>query len=75
MIEFTLERRADVTLTIHNVLGQIVRRWPLGFVSSGRRQIEWDGLDAYGRETASGIYLYTLEYNTNRQTRKMILLK
>lgn len=74
-IEFMLQRRADVTLTIHNILGQVVKQWPLGSVSAGGHSIDWNGLDAYGRETASGIYLYTLEYGTNRQTRKMILLK
>ncbi|MCD6249906.1 MAG: T9SS type A sorting domain-containing protein [candidate division Zixibacteria bacterium] len=74
-IEFSLERRANVTLTIHNILGQTVRQWPLGLVSSGLYSIDWNGLDAHGRETASGVYLYTLEYGTMRQTRKMILLK
>ncbi len=74
-IEFTLERRADVTFTIHNILGQVVRQWPLGSVSSGVYSIDWDGLDSHGGETASGVYLYTLATDATRQTRKMILLK
>lgn len=74
-IEFTLQQRADVTLSIYNILGQMVREWPLGLTSPGRHTVGWNGLDAYGREVASGVYLYSLQYGALRETKKMVLLK
>ena len=74
-IAFTLEQRADATLTIYNVLGQTVREWSLGEVSPGIHSIQWNGLDSYGYEVASGIYLYSLRADERRLTRKMVLLK
>jgi hypothetical protein len=74
-IEFTLTQRADATLTVYNVLGQTVREWCLGEVSPGTHSIQWNGLDGYGYEVASGIYLYSLRADEHRLTRKMVLLK
>jgi hypothetical protein len=74
-IEFELQRRADVSLTIHNILGQVVRYYPYGEASPGRHTISWDGKTENGAEVASGIYLYSLEYGTLRETKKMVLLK
>jgi hypothetical protein len=74
-IAFTLTHRADATLTIYNVLGQTVREWRLGEVSSGLHSLQWDGFDSRGNEVASGIYLYSLRADDRRLTRKMVLLK
>ncbi len=74
-IEFDLSRRADVSLTIYNVLGQMIRQYPYGTASPGLHTIAWDGRTASGAEVASGVYLYSLEYGPLRQTRKMVLLK
>ena len=35
----------------------------------------WDGRDDSGAPVASGVYLYRLETNSFRQTRKMVLMK
>ncbi|MEW5796888.1 MAG: FlgD immunoglobulin-like domain containing protein [Candidatus Zixiibacteriota bacterium] len=74
-IEFTLTQRADVTLTIHNILGQTVREWTLGESSPGLHSVAWNGDDKYGHEAASGVYLYSLHAGPHRVTRKMVLLK
>lgn len=74
-IEFTLQQRADITLTIYNILGQIVREWSFGEISPGLHMLAWDGRDDGGQEAASGIYLYSLRAGTQRQTKKMVLLK
>jgi hypothetical protein len=74
-IAFTLQQHANVTLTLYNVLGQTVRDWPFGELSPGEHSIIWDGFDGYGREAASGIYLYSLRADSERVTKKMVLLK
>lgn len=75
VIEFTVDRRNDFTLTVYNILGQEVSRRRLGSLSSGLHTVTWDGLDKTGREVASGVYLYRLSTDTHHLTRKMILLK
>jgi hypothetical protein len=80
-IQFSLERRAAVELTVYNILGQTVRSWQPGEVPAGVHTYVWDGRDPQGHEMASGIYLYRLtavDLNSSRaetQTRKMVLLK
>ena len=75
VIEFTVDRRNDFTLTVYNILGQEIRRRRLGNLSSGLHRVTWDGLDKTGREVASGVYLYRLSTDTHHLTRKMVLLK
>jgi hypothetical protein len=74
-IEFTLAQRGDVVLTVYNILGQTVREWRFGEVPSGPHSVVWNGLDCNGFEVASGIYLYSLRADTQRLTKKMVLLK
>jgi hypothetical protein len=80
-IQFALERRAAVELTVYNVLGQTIMSWQPGEVPAGIHLYVWDGRDPSGHELASGVYLYRLtavDLETNRaqaQTRKMVLLK
>ncbi|MBU0985596.1 MAG: T9SS type A sorting domain-containing protein [candidate division Zixibacteria bacterium] len=74
-IEFELDRRMPVTLTIFNVLGQIVRQWDFGSSALGSYRVDWDGRDDRGSEVASGIYLYRLTTPVTHRTKKMVLLK
>ncbi len=74
-IEFSVERRDDFSLTVFNVLGQEVRHWDLGSLPLGTHTVSWDGLNNYGRQVASGVYLYRLQADNQQLTRKMILLK
>lgn len=74
-IQFTLPRRAAVTLTIYNVLGQQVRRFEESTHSAGLFQLDWDGTDDRHSEVASGIYFYSLTTSDLTITKKMILVK
>jgi len=74
-IEFNLTRRAFTTVTVYNIVGQAVRDWTFGELSPGRHSIMWNGRDDFGREAASGVYLYSLRAGEQRYTRKMVLLK
>ncbi|MCK5148324.1 Ig-like domain-containing protein [bacterium] len=74
MIRFELPRPGQVKLSIYNMLGQpvcvlIEEDMPAGFHS-----IEWDGNDTNGIGTATGLYLYRLEYDNKVQVRRMIKL-
>jgi len=74
-IRFSLPRGAQVTLDVHNILGQRVRQLHSGFLESGEYAVEWDGRDDQDRTVSTGVYFYTLHAGDVIETRKMLLLK
>ncbi|MCI0331307.1 MAG: T9SS type A sorting domain-containing protein [candidate division Zixibacteria bacterium] len=74
-ISFTLLKNQTITLTIYNILGQPVRTLLEGSQPAGKNEISWDGRDASGRLSSSGIYFYKLSTAKEKQVRKMVLLK
>ena len=74
-IQFNLAQAAEVTLTLYDVLGQVVRRWRIQG-TAGLHTVAWDGRDDYGREAPSGIYFYRLHTgNGESLVRKMLMTK
>lgn len=74
-IEFSLTKRDKVELTIHNLLGQKVRRLAHRTFSAGVHRLVWDGADDGGAAVASGVYFYKLRGTGGVLSRKMLLLK
>lgn len=64
-----------VRLTVLNVRGQVVRTLVDGVTGAGTHTVTWEGVDASGRQVATGIYLYRLEVGRTVITRKMLLLR
>ena len=64
-IPYHLANDADVTLTIYDMNGLVVRQFALGHQAAGRyqnrsRAVHWDGHNEFGEEVASGVYFYHL---------------
>jgi hypothetical protein len=74
-IAFSLDKSAEVNLSIYNMLGQKVRTLVNGTRPSGMHVLQWDGRDENGRNLATGIYLYTLTSGSTSITKKMALMK
>jgi hypothetical protein len=79
-IEFNLPINSNVTITVYNLLGQIVRTLVDNDFSSGYHSAIWNGIDETGKGVSSGIYFYKMKANgMNGQEysniKKMILLK
>ncbi|MDD9975190.1 MAG: T9SS type A sorting domain-containing protein [Candidatus Poribacteria bacterium] len=79
-IPYRLAAAADVTLTIYDINGQVVRQLALGHQAAGMYQTRsraayWDGRNAFGEPVASGVYFYTLTAGNFTATRKMLILK
>ena len=72
-IRYNLPQAADVSLTIYNTLGQPVRTLVHARQGGGAYEVRWDGRDADGRGVGAGVYLYQIETESWRQTRKMVL--
>ena len=79
-IPYQLSKDADVTLTIYDTTGALVRRLNLGhqsarFYESRSEAIYWDGRNEFGEGVASGVYFYHLSAGDYSATRKMLILK
>ena len=79
-IPYQLAEPAEVTLTIYDMNGQLIRRLEVGHQAAGMyrsrsRAVYWDGRNQLGESVASGLYFYTLTAEEFTATRKMLILK
>ena len=79
-IPYQLSEPAEVTLTIYDINGQLVRRLVLrhqaaGMYRSRSRAVYWDGRNQLSESVASGLYFYTLTAGEFTATRRMLILK
>ncbi|MXY99433.1 T9SS type A sorting domain-containing protein [Candidatus Poribacteria bacterium] len=79
-IPYQLSKPTEVTISIHNIAGQLVRTLDLGLQPVGSYMTPstaayWDGKNAVGEHVSSGIYFYTLQTADFAATRRMVILK
>ena len=79
-IPFKLQKSSDISITIYDVHGQVVRKLELGSIPAGTYQTKakaayWDGTNAIGERVASGVYFYQLKASEFSASRKMVILK
>ncbi|MDZ7264819.1 MAG: cohesin domain-containing protein [candidate division KSB1 bacterium] len=73
-IEFYVPQAMKVTVTIYNVLGQVVQQLVNWQLPAGRHRVQWLRTDAQGRSVPQGVYFYRLEAGSVIQMRKMIVI-
>jgi len=61
VIPFHLPKSSYVTIDIYNVNGQKVQTIAAKNFKPGLHRISWNGLDQFGKNVSSGIYLYRVE--------------
>ncbi len=59
-IRFDVALRSYITLTIYDLLGQVIRELLSEEKPAGSYAIRWDGRDAAGKQVSSGIYFYSM---------------
>ena len=69
-IRFTLPEAKQVTLTIHNMLGQQVATLVNGFMNAGTFEVDFDA-----SELPSGSYIYSISAGDFTTAKKMVLMK
>ena len=79
-IPYQLAHAANVTLTIYDTKGVLVRQLDLGHQQAGyytnkTRAAYWDGRNHLGELVGSGIYFYHLRAGDYSTIRKMVILK
>lgn len=78
-IQYNLKNYSEVTITIYNTRGQLVRTLVNSFQEAGVHSTVWDGKDTNNRNVSSGIYFSTFDANDKEgdytSVKKIILLK
>ena len=79
-IPYHLANPSEVTLTIYDMRGTLVRQLNLGhqhegYYTSRSRAAYWDGRNAVGERVASGIYFYQLQAEGLSYSRRMVIVK
>ena len=79
-IPYHLAHDTDVTLTIYDTKGAMVRRLDLGHQQTGyytdrTKAAYWDGRNNLGESVGSGVYFYQLQTEDFSAIRKMVILK
>lgn len=75
VINYSMERKGKIDISIFNVLGQHVKTLVNGEVEAGTHQAIWDGTDQNGATVASGVYFYKMITDKFVDTRKMALMR
>jgi len=72
-IQYSIPEDGVVRVSLHTSKGEIVRNllWAPQF--SGENSVVWDGKNASGTFLANGIYLYTVEYQGETKSGRLLL--
>lgn len=71
-IEVSVKAGETGTVTVYNVLGQVVKTFS---VKEGMNSLNWNGKDSKGNACGSGIYFYKLSTPSMNITKKMVIVK
>lgn len=74
-ISFILSKPGEVSLSIYNNLGELIKKLVHQNLLSGQHEYLWDGRDENGNSVASGIYIYKLVNEDVVEPKKMIFLR
>ena len=74
-LKYDLPKDSFVSITVYDMLGNVVNNLVNANQSSGYKSIQWDATNNTGKPVSAGIYFYTIEAGDFVDTKKMILLK
>ncbi|MGD9403063.1 MAG: FlgD immunoglobulin-like domain containing protein, partial [bacterium] len=74
-VAFALPREDDVSLSVYDIRGRVMKTLASGRHEAGIYAIEWDGRDLHGRRAAPGVYFLRLAAGPDVSLKKIIMLK
>ena len=74
-ISFALPTASEVTLSIFNTNGQLVKKLVAGEMNAGQHNLTWDATNERGERVASGVYLYVIKAGEFTAQKKLVLMK
>ncbi|MGH7493502.1 MAG: FlgD immunoglobulin-like domain containing protein [bacterium] len=74
-ISFALPEAGAVSLSIHNMQGQLVRQLILGEMNAGYHSVVWNASDEGDHQVASGVYVNVIKAGDFVAQKKLVLMK
>jgi len=74
-LRYELPEDGLVDITVYDMIGRQVSTLVSSQQSAGYKSIQWNSTNNIGQPVSAGLYLYTVQAGSFRQTKKMILLK
>ncbi len=74
-VAFAMARRQNITVTIHDAKGSLVKTLLSSELEAGQHELVWHGLDGRGRRQGSGVYLIRFKTDTDTLMQKVLMLK
>ena len=74
-ITYNIPEEGLVKITVYDIIGNVIKNLVSKNQSSGSKSIQWNATNNQGQPVSAGVYLYSIEAEDFRQTKKMILLK
>ena len=75
ILRYNLPEDGLVNITIHDMMGRIVRTLENRKQAAGLKSIQWNATNDLGHPVSAGLYFYTIKSGYFKQTKKMVLLK
>jgi len=74
-LQFQIPTAGKVKLNIYDINGRLVKEVFSGEKEAGLHTLDWNAKDLNGKQVASGVYFYSVQFNNTLLTKKMIYLK
>jgi hypothetical protein len=74
-INFSIPQNGNIKIAVYNLLGQKIKTLVNQEFNAGSYSATWNGKDDFGKQVASGIYLFRLETESFKTTKKVMLMK
>jgi len=74
-ISYGLPVAGDVTVSVYDLAGRLLKTLRAGIDTPGEHTVDWDGRDAGGKHVAGGVYLCVLDSGNRRDVANLILLR
>ena len=76
MIRYQLPEQTNVTVAVYDIMGRKVRTLIASESQlAGYHLLLWNETNHLGQPVSAGMYIYTIQAGTFRQSKKMVLLK
>ena len=74
-INFSIAEPGKISLKIYDISGKEINNLINEFYGSGNYSIQWNGIDSYGNQLSSGIYIYQLNTKNGILSNRMVLMR
>ncbi|MBN2000352.1 T9SS type A sorting domain-containing protein [candidate division KSB1 bacterium] len=74
-VQYCLPEAGRIAIDIYNIAGQHITTLVDTHMPTGQHMVRWVGRDAYGRQSATGVYFYRVVFGHQTMTKKFLLLR